>query len=143
MTSALLPLLGGVLIGVSSVTLWVFNGRIAGISGILGGLLRPASGETPWRLAFLGGLLGMGALLFALQPGLFGTAPTLGSGPVLTVAAGLLVGFGTRLGNGCTSGHGICGMGRGSRRSIFATVTFMATAVLTVFVLRTLTVGGA
>lgn len=142
MTSFLLPLLGGVLIGVSSVMLLVFNGRIAGISGILGGLLQP-SGETPWRLAFLGGLLGMGALLFTFQPGLFGAAPALGSGPVLTVTAGLLVGFGTRLGSGCTSGHGISGMGRGSKRSIVATMTFMATAIVTVFVLRTLTVGAS
>jgi uncharacterized membrane protein YedE/YeeE len=140
-TPFLLPLLGGVLIGLSATLLLLFNGRVAGISGIVGGLLQPVSGgEGPWRLSFVGGLLGGGVLLYVLQPSLFGT-PTYGSGVGLTVAAGLLVGFGTRLGSGCTSGHGICGMARGSKRSLAATMTFMITAIATVFVLRTLTGG--
>lgn len=141
MTDFLPSLLGGVLIGLSATLLLVLNGRIAGISGILGGLLEPAGNERGWRLAFLGGLLGGGLLIQAVQPAAFGTGPVLGSGTALIVAAGLLVGFGTRLGSGCTSGHGICGMGRGSKRSIVATLTFMATAIVTVFVLRSVTGG--
>lgn len=130
-------LLGGVVIGLSATLLYVLNGRIAGISGILGSLLEPR-GAQPWRLAFLGGLLGGGVLIQALQPSAFGSGPALGSGAMLIVAAGLLVGFGTRLGSGCTSGHGICGIGRGSKRSIVATLTFMATSIVTVFLMRSL-----
>lgn len=140
MTPFLLPLLGGVLIGLSATLLLLFNGRVAGISGIVGGLLGQVGGERPWRMAFLAGLLGGGVLLQAVRPGLFGE-PTYGSGLALTVAAGLLVGFGTRLGSGCTSGHGICGLARGSQRSLAATLTFMGVAIATVFVLRTLTGG--
>lgn len=137
MTSMTLPLLGGVLIGTSASLLLLFNGRVAGISGIAGGLLAPTQGEVPWRLAFIAGLVGGGFLMRAWLPGAFGqetSSPGLG----LTVAAGLLVGFGTRLGNGCTSGHGVCGISRGSTRSIAATLVFMATGVLAVLLLRTL-----
>jgi len=130
-------LLGGALIGAAASLLWLGLGRIAGVSGILGGALRPgaasAGDERVWCLAFLTGLP-----LGAAITGLAGFAPRvegLASGPVL-IAAGLLVGFGTRLGNGCTSGHGVCGLPRGSLRSLVATLTFVATGMLTVFVVR-------
>ncbi len=126
-------LLGGVLIGGSAALLWLTLGRIAGISGILGGIAGASRGDGGWRVAFLGGLLGA-PLLIAF---VFG-APRkeIAAGPVVLMAAGLLVGYGTRLGSGCTSGHGVCGMARLSPRSIVATLVFMATAGLTVFVVR-------
>jgi uncharacterized membrane protein YedE/YeeE len=111
----LASLAGGLLIGLGAALLLLANGRIAGISGIVGGLLRPARGDIGWRLAFLLGLL---------------------ASPLLVAAGGLLVGIGTRLGGGCTSGHGICGIARLSKRSIAATATFMATAIVVVFVAR-------
>ncbi len=113
---------GGALIGVSAALLLLFNGRVAGISGILGTLLRPAEGR--WAPAFLLGLLAGGLGLQLLQPDAF-HIPTGHSVPMLT-AAGLLVGFGTRMGSGCTSGHGVCGLTRLSGRSLAATCTFMA-----------------
>jgi len=128
------PLLGGVLIGLGTVLLMATCGRIAGISGILGGLLPPAPESDPWRPAFLIGMIA-GAPLAGLA---LGTAPPgvpAASLPVLA-AAGLLVGFGSGLGSGCTSGHGICGIARLSPRSLAATATFMATAMATVFVTR-------
>jgi uncharacterized membrane protein YedE/YeeE len=126
-------LLGGMLIGASASALFLCNGRIAGISGILGGLIQRVQGETAWRVWFLAGLLlgGLG-LELAAPMRLGGSTVSL----PLTVVAGLLVGFGTRLGNGCTSGHGVCGISRGSKRSIVATVTFMATGALATFVVR-------
>jgi len=130
----LAALLGGVLIGLASALLLLFNGRIAGISGIAGGLLAPVRGEWGWRAAFIGGLVAGGVLLRALFPQVLGAPVVTGLG--VTVLAGLLVGFGTRLGSGCTSGHGVCGLSRGSPRSLAATLTFMATAGLTVFVVR-------
>ena len=125
---------GGALIGLSAALLWAGLGRIAGISGILGGLLRPRGGEVAWRAAFLGGLMGA-PVLYAL---LGGTVPTgtFQAGPGILVAAGLLVGFGTRLANGCTSGHGVCGLARLSPRSMAATALFMGAAALTVFLVR-------
>ncbi|MCP3101139.1 YeeE/YedE family protein [Myxococcus sp. K15C18031901] len=140
MNSYLLPLLGGVLIGVAASLLLLFNGRVAGISGILGGLLAPAPGEAGWRGAFLLGLAGGGVLLALVRPHAFGAPVVPGLG--VAVVAGLLVGFGTRLGNGCTSGHGVCGLARGAGRSLVATLVFMATGALTVFVARHV-VGGA
>ncbi len=132
-------LLGGALIGTSATLLLMFNGRVAGISGIVGGLLAPAPRETAWRALFVAGLLAGGLLLLALRPSAFG-------GPVvsmpLTVLGGVLVGFGTRLGSGCTSGHGVCGISRLSPRSIVATMTFMATGVAATYVVRHL-LGGA
>ena len=122
--------IGGLLIGVASVLMLALNGRIAGISGILGGLLGPQPQDRPWRLAFLLGLLGGGLLSFALMPAAFGASPASWVGLVI---AGLAVGIGTRMGSGCTSGHGVCGMSRLSRRSFAATGIFMATAALTVF----------
>lgn len=123
---------GGMLIGLAAVLLFALEGRMAGISGIFGGLLS-ASGDRGWRLAFLLGLPAGAALVAALAGGL--PQQLLGGWPTLVVA-GLLVGFGTRLGSGCTSGHGVCGIARGSLRSITATALFMATGILTVFVLR-------
>ncbi len=128
----LAALLGGALIGLSASLLLLLNGRIAGISGIVGGLLPPAAPDRDWRLAFVGGLLvvGFGATLFT--PGVFDAAPVRGWAP--TIVAGLLVGFGTSLGNGCTSGHGICGLSRLSPRSLASVLTFMGTAGVTVYV---------
>jgi uncharacterized membrane protein YedE/YeeE len=126
-------LAGGVLVGSAAALLILFNGRIAGISGIVGGLLRPTPGDVGWRVAFVIGLLGapLAWLAVAAAPRLH-VAATL---PVL-VAAGLLVGIGTRLGSGCTSGHGVCGISRGSRRSLAATALFMAAGFAVVFVVR-------
>ncbi|AMB44214.1 YeeE/YedE family protein [Methylobacterium sp. AMS5] len=126
--------LGGIMIGASAALFLLLNGRIAGISGILGGLLTPPSRETWWRAAFLAGLV-LAPLVYA---GLGGSllSVTVDASFTLLVVAGLLVGFGARLGAGCTSGHGVCGIGRGSPRSLAATGTFMAVAILTVFVTR-------
>lgn len=123
-------LLGGALIGLASAVLLAFHGRIAGISGILGGLLAPARGESGWRAAFLAGLVGGGTVLGLLRPDLF--ASDFVAAPAVTVAAGLLVGLGTRLGGGCTSGHGVCGISRLSTRSLIATVLFMTAGIATV-----------
>jgi hypothetical protein len=124
-----LAALGGALIGLSAgLMLWI-SGRIAGISGIFGGLLQPRTGDLGWRLAFIGGLLVGGLLLMVVYPQSI-AAPdgrTLG----LVGLGGVLVGFGTRMGNGCTSGHGVCGLPRFSIRSAVAVVTFMATGMLT------------
>jgi uncharacterized protein len=131
-------LAGGALIGLSASILLLTSGRIAGISGILGGLLLPRRGELGWRLGFLAGLLLAGVLAVGLAPDSLGSSPR----PLLLlVAAGLLVGIGTRLGNGCTSGHGICGVSRLSRRSIVATLVFVGAGMLTVLVMRLLGVG--
>jgi len=128
-------LLGGALVGLSASLLLLFNGRIAGISGIAEGLLSQRTrSELAWRSAFLLGLVGGGFLLRALWPQVLG-APIV-PGAAWVVAAGLLVGLGTRLANGCTSGHGVCGLSRGATRSIVATLTFMATGAATVFVVR-------
>ncbi|MBA9070547.1 hypothetical protein FHR71_004316 [Methylobacterium sp. RAS18] len=126
--------LGGVMIGAAAALFLLLNGRIAGISGILGGLLAPPSHETGWRATFLAGLV-LAPLVYV---GLGGSLPpvTVDASFPLLVVAGLLVGFGARLGAGCTSGHGVCGIGRGSPRSLAATGTFMAVAILTVFVTR-------
>lgn len=127
-------LLGGALIGLSAVMLLFFNGRIAGISGIVGGLVRQTRGDVAWRGFFFAGLVLGGLALQVVHPSAF---PTAVETPVLWMAlAGLLVGFGARLGSGCTSGHGVCGIGRLSKRSILATVTFMTTGAVTVFVVK-------
>lgn len=120
-------LAGGALIGLATSALLALAGRVAGISGIVGGLLRPRAGEWQWRAAFAAGLLAGGGALLALVPSAV-AAPTRGLG--VLAAAGLLVGFGARLGSGCTSGHGVCGLSRLSGRSLVATLTFMATGVL-------------
>ncbi len=129
-----LALGGGVLIGIAGALLLLTHGRVAGISGIAAGVLAPARGEFGWRAAFIAGLVGGGFLLRGFVPEVIG-APAVG-GVGIAIAAGLLVGIGTRLGNGCTSGHGVCGLARGSVRSLAATLTFMATAAATVFLVR-------
>ncbi len=131
MTAWAWGLLGGVMIGISACVLLLFNGRIAGISGIVYGLVREG-GERAWRLAFLAGLMLAGGLTMWLSGQDSGSPAKL---PVLVVA-GLLVGFGTRLGHGCTSGHGVCGLGRLSGRSLAAVATFMASAIVTVALVR-------
>jgi len=131
----LLALIGGALIGLSAVLLMAFSGRIAGISGIVGGLLPPKpADDLAWRVAFIVGLL-LAPVILAFFTGddRIG-APTVG--PALLIAAGFLVGAGSALGNGCTSGHGICGLSRLSPRSAAAVATFMATAIITVSVVR-------
>lgn len=124
---------GGALIGLAASLLVLLNGRIAGISGIVGGLLRPVHGDRAWRLAFVAGLVGAPLVhaLWAPVP-----APHIDASFAHLAVAGLLVGVGTRYGTGCTSGHGVCGLSRGSPRSLAATVVFMATGFATVFVLR-------
>jgi len=133
-----LSLAGGLIIGVAAAVLVLFNGRIAGISGILGGVLSLPRNDMTWRLAFLVGLIGA-----PLVASLFGMPAhadiEAGWGEVLV--AGFLVGVGTRYASGCTSGHGVCGISRGSIRSLVATLTFMAAGFLTVFVTRHL-IGG-
>jgi uncharacterized membrane protein YedE/YeeE len=127
-------LVGGVLIGLSASAMLLLDGKITGISGIVAGLLRPIRGETVWRACFVAGLFTGGLLLRLVLPGAFAFG-IVRSWPVL-VLAGLLVEFGTRLGNGCTSGHGVCGVSRLSGRSIVATATFIATGALTVFIVN-------
>ncbi len=127
---------GGLLLGLASALFILLNGRILGISGILGGLIVPRAGDVGWRLSFL---LGMGAapmLFFALAPAEWVQAPRIDAGYLVLAAAGLLVGFGTRYGSGCTSGHGVCGLSRLSPRSLVATGTFMAAGFAVVFVVR-------
>jgi uncharacterized protein len=126
-------LAGGALIGLAATMFVLLNGRIAGISGVLGGLLAPARGDIAWRVAFLLGLLA--------APWLWRTVTawppvTVDAGTAATLAAGLLVGFGTRLGSGCTSGHGVCGLSRLSPRSLVATVTFLAAGFVVVWFVR-------
>jgi uncharacterized protein len=131
-------LVGGALIGISAAILMLATGRIAGISGIVGGLFGTTGTEAAWRVAFVAGLVaGAGIAGFA------GLAPAIeidAAWPVV-IAGGLLVGFGTRLGSGCTSGHGVCGIARLSRRSILATLLFMAAGAVVVFVIRHLLAG--
>ncbi|HSE90278.1 MAG TPA: YeeE/YedE family protein [Candidatus Binatia bacterium] len=124
-------LIGGALIGLAAVSLLALNGRIAGVSGILGGLITSTTrGERFWRLAFISGLIA-GAGLYVFARG--GLPLELQAGRLTLLVAGLLVGAGTRLGSGCTSGHGVCGLARRSPRSLVATMTFMVAAALTVF----------
>jgi uncharacterized protein len=126
-------LAGGALIGLATAMFVLLNGRIAGVSGILGGLLRPARGDIAWRIAFLGGLI-LAAPVYGLMTSLPEVRIDAGYG--VLVVAGLLVGIGTRYSTGCTSGHGVCGVSRRSPRSIAATAAFMATGFITVFVVR-------
>ncbi len=126
-------LAGGVLLGLASALFVLLNGRILGISGIVGGLLRPRAGDMGWRLAFLLGML--------VAPGLYWlvvgpTQPRIDATWGMVVIAGLLVGVGTRYGSGCTSGHGVCGLSRMSPRSLVATLAFMGAGFVTVFLIR-------
>ena len=124
---------GGILIGLAAAIFALFNGRIAGISGIIGGLFRPKAGGTTWQIAFLTGLLVAPWLFQAVAP-LPDVDIDAGTGTL--IVAGLLVGVGTRYGSGCTSGHGVCGLSRFSPRSVIATVCFMLAGFVTVFVIR-------
>ncbi|WP_338639768.1 YeeE/YedE family protein [Burkholderia pyrrocinia] len=128
-----LSLAGGVLIGLAAAWLVAFNGRIAGISGIVGGLFAAGSGERDWRVAFVVGLI---AAPLAMRAAGAGLRPQVDAGWPELMAAGLLVGIGTRYAGGCTSGHGVCGMSRGALRSVVATATFMIAGFVTVFVRR-------
>ena len=127
-------LFGGALIGLAAAALMVLTGRLAGVSGIFGGLLSFAPSDRGWRLAFVAGLIA--APLAAWIAGAPLPRPAMTSNLALVAVGGLLVGFGTRMGNGCTSGHGVCGFARLSARSIAATVIFMGTAVITVAIVR-------
>jgi uncharacterized protein len=126
-------LAGGVLIGIAAAMFALLNGRIAGISGILGGLLRPARGDIAWRLAFVLGLFGA-PMAYAVLSDL--PRPQIDAGTGALVLAGLLVGVGTRYGSGCTSGHGVCGLSRFSPRSLAATLAFMGAGFVTVYMTR-------
>ncbi len=124
---------GGMLIGAAAAMLVLLNGRVAGISGIVGGLLAPRRADIGWRIAFVAGLLLSPAVLFLLD---YRVAPRIDAGFGTLVAAGLLVGVGTSYGSGCTSGHGVCGLSRLSPRSLVATAAFMAAGIATVFLVR-------
>ena len=130
---------GGILIGLSSVILLAFSGRIMGVSGMVNNLVTPMAGGTTWRLYLLGGMMLGGALyeyVLASSP-----TPAFAFAPIAMIVGGLLVGFGTRMGSGCTSGHGVCGLGRLSPRSLAAVVTFLTTGILTVYIVRHLLPG--
>lgn len=126
-------LAGGLVIGVAAALFVLLNGRIAGISGILGGLLTPVRGQIAWRVAFVLGMVGapLGWMLFATLP-----AIEVNAGYPVVILAGLLVGIGTRYGSGCTSGHGVCGLSRFSVRSLVATLSFMGAGFVTVYLVR-------
>jgi len=126
-------LAGGILIGLATALLLLANGRVAGISGILGGLLRPASGDIAWRLCFVLGLF-LAPLVWLTMRAM--PPAQIDHSPVMLAIGGLLVGIGTRFGSGCTSGHGVCGIARLSPRSLLATACFMAAGFITVFVVR-------
>jgi len=128
-------LAGGILLGIASAAFILVNGRVLGISGILGGLLVPKRSDASWRVMFLLGLVLAPATLSLLAPGLI-SAPRIEADNLAIVAAGLLVGLGTRYGSGCTSGHGVCGLSRLSPRSLVATLAFMASGFAMVYVVR-------
>jgi len=136
MTEYLWAFVGGTLIGLASVLMLLFNGKILGVSGIVGGIFQKASKENTWRYLFLTGLLAGGGILRLILPSAFTFSLT--RSVYALIAAGVLVGYGTRLGNGCTSGHGICGISRLSPRSTMATLTFMGFGAAVVFVINQL-----
>ena len=126
---------GGVLLGIASAAFVLLNGRILGISGILGGLLVPRRGDVTWRIFFLAGMLCAPTVLSLLWPQRIVT-PRIDADYITIIAAGILVGLGTRYGSGCTSGHGVCGLSRLSPRSLIATLAFMASGAMTVYFVR-------
>ena len=134
MNSFILALIGGGLVGLASSLLLYSHGKVAGISGILGGFLVGGSEDKPWRLSFLIGVIMAGMIYVFIDSSAFINAQI--QAPWITILAGLLVGFGTQLGNGCTSGHGICGLARGSKRSFTATMTFMLTGMIAAFIIQ-------
>ena len=127
-------ILGGVLIGLAASLMMLFNGRVTGISGIIAGIIQPKKFDTGWRVSFLGGLLLGGLVLVILRPEALIQESSAKWGDY--VFAGALVGFGTLLGNGCTSGHGVCGISRFSVRSLMATITFITFGILSLFVFK-------
>ena len=129
-------LTGGIVLGVASALFILINGRILGVSGILGGLLPPKLGDTSWRIAFLLGLFAAPTVFHALVPVEYIIAPRIEAAEWMVVVAGLLVGIGTRYASGCTSGHGVCGLSRLSPRSLVATASFMSAGFMTVCVVR-------
>ncbi len=131
-------LAGGILIGIAAALFILLNGRVLGVSGILGGLLPPKAGDAGWRIAFLLGLFCAPLVFRFLAPESLVRAPRIDAGFALLIVAGLLVGFGTRYGSGCTSGHGVCGISRLSPRSIVATLVFMGAGIATVVAVRQL-----
>jgi hypothetical protein len=132
--TALSGLRGGALIGLAAAVLMMLTGRLAGVSGILGGVLQARPADQGWRIAFIAGLIA--APLVAAVAGAPLPRPAMTSSLALVAIAGLLVGFGTRMGNGCTSGHGVCGVARLSTRSMAATAIFMITAIVVVAIVR-------
>jgi uncharacterized membrane protein YedE/YeeE len=129
-------LTGGIILGIASALFILINGRILGISGILGGLLPPKVGDTTWRIAFLLGMFAAPTVFHAVVPAEYITAPRIEATEWMIVVAGLLVGVGTRYASGCTSGHGVCGLSRLSPRSLVATASFMGAGFVTVYVVR-------
>ncbi len=129
-------LTGGIILGIGSAIFILVNGRILGISGILGGLLPPKVGDTTWRIAFMLGLFAAPTVFHAVVPAEYITAPRIDATDLMVIAAGLLVGIGTRYASGCTSGHGVCGLSRLSPRSLVATVSFMSAGFAIVYVMR-------
>ena len=129
-------LTGGIILGLASAIFILVNGRILGISGILGGLMPPKLGDTFWRISFLLGLLVAPTVFHAVVPAQYITAPRIDATDMMVVIAGLLVGIGTRYASGCTSGHGVCGLSRLSPRSLVATLSFMGTGFAMVYVMR-------
>ena len=133
-------LAGGIILGVASAIFILVNGRILGIRGILGGLLPPKVGDTTWRMAFLLGLFAAPTVFHAVVPAEYITAPRIDATDLSVLAAGLLVGIGTRYASGCTSGHGVCGLSRLSPRSLLATASCMFAGFVMVYIVRHLTV---
>jgi uncharacterized membrane protein YedE/YeeE len=129
-------LMGGLLLGLASAVFILINGRILGISGILGGLLPPKVGDISWRVAFLLGMLAAPTVFMTLAPAGFASEPRIDAGFWTVIAAGLLVGIGTRYASGCTSGHGVCGLSRLSPRSLVATLSFMGAGFFIVYIVR-------
>jgi uncharacterized membrane protein YedE/YeeE len=129
-------LAGGIILGLASAIFILVNGRILGISGILGGLLPPKLGDTTWRVAFFLGMLAAPTVFHAVVPAQYIIAPRIDASDWMVIAAGLLVGIGTRYASGCTSGHGVCGLSRLSPRSLVATLSFMGAGFVMVYVLR-------
>ena len=135
-----MSLSGGIILGIASAIFILVNGRILGISGILGGLMPPKAGDTFWRIAFLLGLFTAPTLFHAVVPAEYITTPRIDATELTVVAAGLLVGIGTRYASGCTSGHGVCGLSRLSPRSLVATASFMFAGFVMVYVMRHLAI---
>ena len=133
-------LTGGIILGLASAIFILVNGRILGISGIVGGLFPPKMGDTFWRISFLLGFAAAPTVFHAVVPAQYITAPRIDATDLMVVIAGLLVGVGTRYASGCTSGHGVCGLSRLSPRSLVATASFMGAGFITVYVMRHLSV---